>query len=576
MTDALTQIHNNIMWNRLIAVVEEEAQALIRTAFSTSVREAGDLAAAVFDRQGRMMAQAITGTPGHINSVAECVKHFIAKHPIDTMEPGDVLITNDPWLASGHHNDVTIVTPVFFKERVVGLVANTCHVVDIGGRGFTPDGRQIYEEGLDIPILHLYRAGRLNETLIEIIRMNVREANQVVGDIFAFAGGNEVGAQRMVDMMTEFGIDDLDDLADFMIDSSRAATIKRIADLPNGTYRNSVTMDGYERPIVLQAAVTVSDDSILVDYAGTSPPSSYGINVVLNYTKAYTTYGIKCAVAPDIPNNAGSLEPLKVMAPEDCILNVQRPAPVALRHIIGHLLPDTVLGALHPLLPGGTLAESSSALANIQLRGGASVAGDYAGKIVEFEMMHFNNGGMGARPTKDGLGATGFPNGVRGVPVEATEAIAPVVFVRKELRRDSGGPGKYRGGLGQDIELRGTDGMPFDVLAQYEKVHNPALGREGGGAGLPTRVELGSGSKLRGKGQQSIPPGDSFYLGLPGGGGHGDPFVRNAQAVADDVAGDYVSVEAARELYGVALGPDGQVDAEATSRIRNVHGRPST
>ena len=301
MSNALDLIHKNVMWNRLLAVVEEEAQALIRTSFSTSVREAGDLAAAVFDQQGRMLAQAVTGTPGHINSVAECVKHFLAKHPLETMEPGDVLITNDPWLASGHHNDITIVTPVFFKGAAVGLMANTCHVVDIGGRGFTPDGRQIYEEGLDIPILHLFRAGQVNETLVEIIRMNVREADQVVGDMFAFASGNEVGAERLISMMTEFGIDDLEDLAEHIITSSREATIRRIAELAPGTYHNSVTMDGYEREITLQAALTISEDEIHVDYTGTSPPSSYGINVVLNYTKAYTTYGVKCVVAPDIP-----------------------------------------------------------------------------------------------------------------------------------------------------------------------------------------------------------------------------------------------------------------------------------
>lgn len=570
MSVALERIRNNVMWNRLISVVEEEAQALIRTAFSTSVREAGDLAAAVFDRQGRMLAQAITGTPGHINSVAECVKHFIAKHPVDTFEPGDVLITNDPWLASGHHNDVTIVTPVFFESRCVGLVANTCHVVDIGGRGFTPDGRQIYEEGLNIPILFLYRAGVLNETLIEIIRMNVREANQVVGDIFSFAGGNEVGAQRLVDMMHEFGIDDLQPLADFIIDSSRDATLARIAELPPGTYHNSVTMDGYERPITLQAAVTVSDTGIHVDYTGTSAPSTYGINVVLNYTTAYTTYGVKCAVAPDIPNNAGSLAPLTVSAPKDTILNVQRPAPVALRHIIGHLLPDTVIGALAPLIGDRAVAESSAALANLQLRGGASVAGDYTGPVVEFEMMHFNNGGMGARPTKDGLSATGFPNGVRGVPVEATEAIAPVIFIRKELREDSGGAGKYRGGLGQDIELRGVDGIPFDVLAQYEKVDHPPRGRAGGGDGAPTVVARGSGSIMRGKGQQSIPPGDSFYLGLAGGGGHGNPFERPPHLVAQDVADGYVTTETAERLYGVIVDETGELAIEATEARRTT------
>ena len=566
---AFERIRNNVMWNRLVAVVEEEAQALIRTAFSTSVREAGDLAAAVFDRQGRMLAQAVTGTPGHINSVAECVKHFIAKHPVDSLVPGDVLITNDPWLASGHHNDITLVTPVFFNGRVVALVANTCHVVDIGGRGFTPDGRQIYEEGLNMPILFLYKGGELNETLVDIIRMNVREANQVVGDIFSFAGGNEVGAQRLTDMMTEFGIDDLQPLADFIIESSREATLQRIAELPAGTYHNSVTMDGYERPITLQAAVTVGPDGVHVDYEGTSPPSGYGINVVLNYTKAYTTYGVKCAVAPDIPNNAGSLEPITVVAPEDSILNVQRPAPVALRHIIGHLLPDTVIGALAPIIGDQALAESSAALANLQLRGGASVAGDYDGPVTEFEMMHFNNGGMGARPTKDGLSATGFPNGVRGVPVEATEAIAPVVFLRKELRNDSGGAGLYRGGLGQEMEVMGTDGMPFDVLAQYEKVDHPPRGRDGGLSGKATEVRRGSGSAMRGKGQQSIPPKDSFYLGLAGGGGHGDPLKRDPELVAADVRGDYVSTESAEKLYGVVVSADGIVDTDATNARRN-------
>ncbi len=569
MTNPLDRIHKNIMWNRLIAVVEEEAQALIRTSFSTSVREAGDLAAAVFDRQGRMLAQAVTGTPGHINSVAECVKHFLAKHPIDTMDPGDTLITNDPWLASGHHNDITIVTPVFFKDQPVGLMANTCHVVDIGGRGFTPDGRQIYEEGLNIPILHLARQGEVNQTLVDIIRMNVREADQVVGDMFAFASGNRVGADRLIAMMQEFGIDDLEDLSDYIITGSREATIQRIAELAPGTYHNSVTMDGYERPITLQAALMVTSDEIHVDYDGTSPASSYGINVVLNYTRAYTTYGVKCVVAPDIPNNAGSLEPITVSAPEGSILNVQRPSPVALRHIIGHLLPDTVIGALAQIIPERVIAEGSSALANLQLRGGASVAGDYDGDVVEFEMMHFNNGGTGARPTKDGLSATGFPNGVRGVPVEATEAIAPIVFWRKELRTDSGGAGTFRGGLGQVMELGGADGMPFDVLAQYDKAEHPARGRFGGLSGAPTVIELASGSRLRPKGQQSVPPGDRLVLSLAGGGGFGDPFERDPELVAADVAGDYVTVGAARELYGVVLTDEGTVDEQATADLRD-------
>ena len=288
---ALSKIHQHVMWNRLISIVEEQAQTLVRTAFSTSVREAGDLAAAVFDRQGRMLAQAVTGTPGHINSMAEGVIHFINKYPVDTMEPGDVFITNDPWQTSGHLHDITVVTPTFYQDSVVGLFANTCHVVDIGGRGFGPDARQVFEEGVNIPIMPLFRRGEANETLLEIIRTNVREPQQVVGDIFSFAAANDTGSKRLIAMMDEFNINQLDELAEFIIENSRVATIERIRALKQGTYRNELTMDGYNEPVTLQAALTVSEDNIHVDYTGTSPASSHGINVVLNYTKAYTCLG---------------------------------------------------------------------------------------------------------------------------------------------------------------------------------------------------------------------------------------------------------------------------------------------
>src|SRR5215468_2651174 len=284
-TAALAHIHQHVMWHRLISVVEEQAQTLVRTAFSTSVREAGDLAAAVFDRQGRMLAQAVTGTPGHINSMAEGVVHFINKFPVDIMAPGDVFITNDPWQTSGHLHDITVVTPTFYRDRLVGLFANTCHVVDIGGRGFSPDARQVYEEGLNIPIMHLFRRGEVNETLLEIVRTNVREPRQVVGDIFSFAAANDTGSKRLRAMMEEFDIDGLDDLAEFIIENSRLATIERIRALPQGTYHNELTMDGYEQPVTLRAALSVGEDHIHVDYTGTSPASSHGINVVLNYTK---------------------------------------------------------------------------------------------------------------------------------------------------------------------------------------------------------------------------------------------------------------------------------------------------
>ena len=443
-------------------------------------------------------------------------------------------------------------------------------MVDIGGRGFGPDARQVFEEGVSIPILHLFRRGEPNDTLLDLLRANVREPQQVIGDIFSFAAANDTGSHRLQSMMAEFDIEQLDDLAEFIFEQSRQATIERIRAIGPGTYYNELTMDGYDEPVTLRAALTISEDGIHVDYTGTSPVSSHGINVVLNYTKAYTCFGVKCAVAPDIPNNYGSLLPITFSAPEGCILNAPRPCAVAARHIIGHLLPDTVLGCLHQVLPGGVQAEGSASLWNIQLRGGASVSPDdgYTGARPPFELLHFNSGGSGARPRKDGMSATAFPSGVRGMPVEANEAITPVIFWRKEFREDSGGAGTQRGGLGQVIEIGGADGMPFDVLAMFERVDNAPRGRNGGGDGATGRVALASGADLRPKGQQTIPPHDRLRLEMAGGGGFGHPHDRPAERVAEDVRNGIVSIASARSRYGVALDADGGVDDAATAALR--------
>src|SRR5579872_2196802 len=370
---ALSQIHSQIMWSRLIAVVEEQAQTLVRTAFSTSVREAGDLSAGVFDREGNMLAQAVTGTPGHVNSMAAAVKHFLAAFPLDTMKEGDHYVTNDPWLTCGHLHDLTVVSPTFVAGKPVGLFASTVHVVDIGGLGMGPDGRQVFEEGLAIPIMPLSREGRMNEDLLRIVRANVREPLQVEGDIYALAACNEEGSRRLVEMMDEFEIANLDRLGNQIVDASREATLERIRKLPRGTYRNTLTMDGYDKPLVLNAALTISDDGIHVDFDGTSPASSYGINVVYNYCLAYTAFGVKCLVAPEVPNNAGSLGAITVAAPEGSVLNANRPWPVAARHTVGQMLPDVVSGCLQQAIAGGVPAEGASSLWNPQIFGGGSL-----------------------------------------------------------------------------------------------------------------------------------------------------------------------------------------------------------
>jgi N-methylhydantoinase B len=571
---ALAQIHQQIMWSRLIAVVEEQAQTMIRTAFSTSVREAGDLSAGVFDRQGRMLAQAVTGTPGHVNSMANGVKYFLDVFPLAGMKPGDHYITNDPWLTSGHLHDITVVTPSFYRGEAVGLFANTIHVVDIGGLGMGPDGRQVFEEGLAIPIMPLAREGRMNEDLLRIVRANVREPLQVEGDIYACAACNDEGSRRPTEMMDEFEIANLDRLGDQIIDASYEATLARIRDLPRGTYRNSLTMDGYDKPLLLNAALTISDDRIHVDFDGTSPASAYGINVVFNYCLAYTAFGVKCLVAPDVPNNAGSLAPITVSAPEGCVLNAKRPWPVAARHTVGQMLPDVVAGCLHQVVRGGVPAEGASSLWNPQIFGGGSLVdeveeGTDANDLPLFSTVIFHCGGTGARPGKDGLSATSFPSGVRTIPVEATESIAPVVFYRREFRESSGGPGKFRGGLGQAIEIGGAGANPVALLCNFERVKNPARGRDGGGAGAAGAVALRSGRPIRPKGRQTVPARDAIRLSLPGGGGFGDPRTRDPQQVLDDVLDDLITADEARRDYGVAIDAGGRIDFAETARLRS-------
>lgn len=570
--DPMNVIHQQIMWDRLISVVEEQAQTLIRIGFSTSTREAGDVSAGVFNVKGHMLAQAITGTPGHVNSMARAVVHFLAKFPAATMKPGDIFITNDPWKGTGHLHDFTMVTPVFRGETMVALFASTCHVIDIGGRGMGPDARQVFEEGVFVPIMRFASAAGTNETLLEIIRSNVREPMQVVGDIYSLAGCNDVGSRQLLKMMDEFGIESLERLGDHILERSRAATLEAIRALPKGTFRNSMRVDGYDKPLDLVATMTISDDGIDVDFAGTSPPSSFGINVPFCYTEAYASFGVKCIIAPTIPNNEGSLALLRMRAPPNCILNAQPPLPVATRHVVGQMLPDLVIGCLAQALKGDVPAEGTSCLWNLFAFGGSSQVDADSAEMMRarvFNVMSFHSGGTGARPGKDGLSATAFPSGVRNVPVEVTEAMSPLLFKRKEYRTDSGGPGKFRGGLGQIMEVVNLDEAAFVVSANYDRVKFPARGRDGGANGKAGRVSLGSGKPLKGKGQQTIPRGESVLIEMPGGGGLGDPFTRDPMAVARDVHLGMVSREAAEDAYGVVLRADHSVDEAETAARRS-------
>ena len=352
-----------------------------------------------------MLAQAVTGTPGHVNSMAEAVRHFIARFPLEAMKPGDIYITNDPWMGTGHLNDFVLTTPCFHRGRLVALFSCTSHLMDIGGIGFGPDGTDVFMEGIYIPHLKLADEGRLNETLMAMIRANTRLPVDTEGDVYSLAGCNDVGCRRLVEMMTEFGLADLDRLAAHICERSREAVLAEIATLPKGSWRNEMTVDGYDAPVTLVATTTIRDDGIHVDYEGTGPASPRGINVPLAYTTAYTVFGLGCIVAARIPNNAGSLLPLTVSAPEGSILNAPKPAPVASRHVIGQMLPDVVFGCLRQAIPDRVPAEGTSCLWNLNVRGqSAEDTGNYG-----FTMTVTSNGGTGARPMKDGLSATAYP-----------------------------------------------------------------------------------------------------------------------------------------------------------------------
>ncbi len=548
----MSNVANQVMWNRLISIVEEQAQALVRTAFSTSVREAGDLSAGVYDVRGQMLAQAVTGTPGHVNAMADAVAHFMRRIGVDTMAEGDVYITNDPWEGTGHLHDITVVTPSFHKGQMVGFFACTAHIVDIGGRGFGADAASVYEEGLYLPIMRLMDRGTVDETLIRIIRGNVREPDQLVGDIYALATCNEIGHRRLVEMMEEFTLDDLEGIGGFILENSHRATVERIAALPPAQAEGWMRIDGFDAPIDLHVQLALEDERVVCTFDGTSGIDKKGINVPLVYTKAYACYALKCAIAPEIPNNAASLAPFEISAPEGSILNAVHPAPVALRHVIGHMVPDTVYDALDKILPGVVPAEGAGTLCNFQVSLRPRTDGVAAPDAVRSEVLTFNSGGSGARPSLDGMSATAFPSGVMTMPIEATEHAGPVIIWRKELRPDSGGAGQYRGGLGQFMEVGAQEGHEFDLQAMFDRVDYPARGRQGGATGAPTTIARSDGGAMRGKGKQFVPHGARVMLAFPGGAGYGAVAERDPALVKRDLARGYITADAARDDYGLS------------------------
>ena len=543
-----------VLWNRLLSVANEQQAALMRTAFSTIVRESQDLACAVFDSRGQMMAQSITGTPGHINPLATGVHHLLAAYPPETLLPGDVLITNDPWMTSGQLTDFTVLTPIFRNGKIVAYFGNLCHAADIGGQVFSGEAKEIYEEGLRVPVTKLFDKGEPNAELLKIVRANVRLPDETVGDLYAQAACNDVGGRALLTMMDEFGLESVDPLADEIISRSEKALREAIRTLADGVYTNEVWSDGFDdQPIKIVVTVTVHGDEVDIDFAGSSPQAQRGINVVLNYTHGYASFAIKAAIAPDVPHNDGAFRPVHVSAPAGSILNCTDPAPVAARHLVGHFVPSAIFGALAHALPGRLLAGGADPIWLSVWRGVRPNSDE------NYMTAIFQVGGSGARATKDGLTTTGFPSGVAGVPAEVIESLSGMVQSRRELRTDSGGAGNTRGGLGQATEFWNRGEGQWSVSAMIDRTNFAAQGFGGGGPGALGEFSV-DGRRLRPKTVEFMESGQTVLLAPPGGAGYGDPFQRDPQTVLMDVVNGYVSLEAAARDYGVAVKYLGTVD----------------
>ena len=530
-----------IMWDRLVALTDEIVSTLVRSSFSTIVYESYDLSCVVLDAETNSIAQGTFGIPAFIGSAPVTLRHMLKRFPADTLKPGDVIITNDPWLGTGHLFDITMMRPVFRRGRIVAYTMSITHLPDIGGTGFGSSATEVYQEGLRLPICKLYEAGQLNELIIEIVRTNVRIPEQVMGDIMANVSCNEVGGREVLAFMDEYGLEDLTQLSAAIRSQSEIAMRAKIREFKDGTYRNRISVEGFEGPVEFVVRVDVKGDNVEIDFDGTSGCVRAGVNVPFCYTNAMGLHAIKSLTLPSIPNNEGSVAPIKVSAPVGCILNAQPPFATGGRHAMGHFVTPLIYGALAEAAPDRVQADSGMMnLITFQGRRRDDRA---------FSCLYFASGGYGALENLDGWPTLPHPSNMAVVPVEIWETLTNMTVEHKRLLTDSGGAGKWRGGLGQEVVLRNDTGHPLTMLGMGNRTEFPARGQFGGGAGT-LRVHAIDGKSTHAKGRIEVAPGQRITVIEAGGGGFGDCALRARSAVASDIADGLVSVEAAREIYG--------------------------
>ncbi|MBI4590055.1 MAG: hydantoinase B/oxoprolinase family protein [Candidatus Rokubacteria bacterium] len=535
----------SVLWNRLIAIVDEASATLVRTAFSRIVTDAWDFSCALFDEDGAMIAQPTRGLPSFIGCLATAVPHLLRLFPPATLSPGDGLLTNDPWINTSQLNDMLLVTPVFYRGRIVGYAANIAHSPDVGGRLLSADARELFEEGLRLPPSRLISRGRLERTIVDIIRANVRVPDIVIGDLLAQEAANTVMGRRLVELLESEGLRDLRALSREILGRSERAMRAAIARIPDGTYESRVETDGFDAPLEIRARVTVAGDEIAVDFTGTSPQQEMGINCAFNYAYAETVFPLISISAPAAPVNAGSLRPLRVTAPEGTILSAVHPAPLGGRLLVSMYVQCAIFRALAPAVPEGVLADCAAPAWTPVVQG----LNQYGRRFVD---IIFLNGGLGARPGRDGIHTLGFPAPLGGTLVEVFENEKPMFLERRELADDTAGPGKYRGGAGLHFIIRCESAGPITVGLRADRLQHPPQGLFGGGQGVSGIVRL-NGNPQHPKRTILLRAGDVLAFRTPGGGGYGDPRQRDAVKVREDVAAGLVSPDRALADYGVRV-----------------------
>lgn len=540
-TDPITL---QVMWERLVFIADQADMALGRTAFSPIVRENHDYVTVLLDAKGRALAQCTWSIPVFITALPMAAQNYFLKaFPPETLQPGDVIASNDPMIGTGHLPDLTMLTPIFHGGKIVAYAGSIAHLPDIGGRPQSPDSTDMFEEGIRIPMLKLFKQGVPNEDVFAVLEASVRLPHEVRGDIQSMVAANDVICRELTRFMEEYHLDDLEGLGSAIHDRSERFMRKAIEALPNGRYEASLTLDGFETDVKLCVAVDIRDDSIHVDYAGTSDEVPRGINVMPHYRVAHSVYALKCLLDPGTPNNEGCMLPITDEAPEGSILNPGRTAAGSARHLVGHVIPSLIFRALQHVLPDRTQADSGGApIWGINCQGRRDDGSAY-GSIQNF------HGGQGGRSKLDGNDTLSFPSNCKVTPIEMYELAVPVLIERKELIPDSGGPGQYRGGLGQRGVLRNLASRPMNVYLSTERVKYPCFGVLGGHEGSAGAVRVNDVAVFP-KGKLLLAPGERLTLELPGGGGWGDPLKRDHSMIANDLTEGLVSASAAERDYG--------------------------